>query len=257
MFLPLNPGFQQLGLHHVSVAAKVVDVVVVDAAFLVRHAQILQTLAGLNQTGHRRVRADVLVLQVLHPFLQRTHGHLVELVHADDEILREHILWSHHAQVVTLVGRQPQSVLCVYADKRGLTVVQVVGTLAKTEVQDINAVHFLHLEIVLAASHVLGDGLRHTVEHALEVVQLAALLYLHQDDFSFGVPGLDVNTVKLVLTVLLVRLALQQFHDGHLLAHQYRDETLEDGKVGLVAKHILRCPVKAYISVPFHDYIFL
>ena len=67
----------------------------------------------------------------------------------------------------------------------------------------------------------LGDGLRHTVDHALQVVVLACLLYLHQDNLALRVLGLDVHAVVLIVLRLLVRLRVQQFDDGHLVLHQH------------------------------------
>ena len=81
---------------------------------------------------------------------------------------------------------------------------------------------------------------------------LACLLYLHQDNLTLGVLGLYVHTVILVVLRLLVRLGVEQLYDGNLFFHQHGDKPLEDGEVGLVAKHVLRGPVKADISVLSH-----
>ena len=153
--------------------------------------------------------------------------------------------------------RQPQRVVGVHAGQRRLSVIQVVGTLAKVEIQDVDAEHLFHVAIAHAALHVFRDGLGHTVQHALQVVQLTTLLNLHQDNLTLRVLGLDVHAVVFVVLALLVRLTLQQFQNGHFLAHQHRDKTLEDGKVGLVAQHVLRCPVKADKSLLTHSSFFL
>ena len=148
--------------------------------------------------------------------------------------------------------RQPQRVLGMDADKGGLAVVQIVGTLAKVEIQDVDAVHLLHINIVTTLADMLSDGLGYAIEHTLEIVKLAALLYLNKDNLTLGVLGLDVNAIELVILVLLVRLALQQLHDGHLLTDKDGNKTLEDGEVGLIAKHVLRSPVKSDVFVLFH-----
>ena len=70
------------------------------------------------------------------------------------------------------------------ARQYGLTVIEVVAALAQLEIEDIDAEHLLHLLVGHAAAHVLSDGLCHAEEHALKVVDLAGLLYLHQDDLT-------------------------------------------------------------------------
>ena len=162
----------------------------------------------------------------------------------------ERRVYDHY--LVTLVPRQLERVLGMDARQRGLPVVEIVGTLAEVEIQDVDADHLPDPLVVLAHLHVLGDGLRHAIEHALQIVQLAALLNLDDDDLAAGILGLDVHAVELVVPVLLVRLALEQFHDRHLLTDEHGNQTFEDGEVGLVAEHILRCPVETDISVMIH-----
>ena len=130
-----------------------------------------------------------------------------------------------------------------------LPMVKVVSTLAQVEVDDADGVDLLHLVVLVAQLHVLRDGLSHPIEDALQVIQLARLLYLHQDDFTLGVASLDVYAVELVVFLLLVAFALQKFHNGHLLVEQHRHQTFQHGEVRLVAKHAFRCPVKPYILI--------
>ena len=85
-------------------------------------------------------------------------------------------------QVVLLMLRQLQGVLGMYADKRGLAVIQIVGTFAKVEIEDVDAVHLLHLFVDHPLAHMLRDGLGHAIEHPLQVVEFAALLDLHEDN---------------------------------------------------------------------------
>ena len=50
----------------------------------------------------------------------------------------------------------------------------------------------------------LGDGLRHAVKHALQIVKFTALLNLHEDYTPLRVLGLNVNAVELVGLVFLI-----------------------------------------------------
>ena len=66
--------------------------------------------------------------------------------------------------------RQPQGVFCMGTNQSGLTMIQIVGTLAEVEIQDIDTDHLLHVLIILTYLHVLSDGFSHTVEHTLQIV---------------------------------------------------------------------------------------
>ena len=137
----------------------------------------------------------------------------------------------------------------MHTDELVLAMIEIVGPLAQVEIDDADGVHLLHLVVLVAQLDVLGDGFRYTVEDAVQIVELTRLLYLHQNDFALRVEGLDVHAVELVVLGLLVALALQQFHDGHLLVEQHRHQALQDGIVRLVAKHALGCPVESYVLI--------
>ena len=91
------------------------------------------------------------------------------------------------------------------------------------------------------------DGLRHPVKYATEVVELSSQLHLHDDDVTTLVFRLYIDPVELVGGVLLIALALQNLDNLHLLAREDSDQTLQYGKVGLIAKHALHGPVKPYV----------
>ena len=112
-------------------------------------------------------------------------------------------------EILALMLGQLQRVMCMYTRQRRLTVIQVVGTLAKVKIQNVNRVHLLDLHIVAASVHVLGNGLGHAIEHPLQIVKFTALLDLHNDNLATGVLRLDVDTVELVVHMILIRFALQ------------------------------------------------
>ena len=109
----------------------------------------------------------------------------------------------------------------VNANECVLPMVEVVGTLSKVKIDDTDRVHLLHLVVFVTEFHVLCDSLCHAVKDALQVVELARLLYLHQDNLTLGVSGLDVNTIEFISFCILIALALQQFDDCHLFVQQY------------------------------------
>ena len=182
--MALQMSLQQLGLHHVGVAHQRIHIIVVGTSLFGRHAEILQTFARLLQARHRGVGLDILVLQVLHPLFQRTDGQCVELVDTDDEIFGEHVLRVLHMQIITLMSSQLQRVVRMHTHQRCLTMIQVVGPLAQIEIDDIDGIDFLDMIVALTAANMLGHGLGHTIEHTLQIVQLARLLNLDQHYFA-------------------------------------------------------------------------
>ena len=107
-------------------------------------------------------------------------------------------------QIILLMLCQLQRILGMYANQRGLAVIEIVCSLAKVEIENVNAVHLFHILITLPSAHVFCDGLCYTVKHPLQIVQFTALLDLHNDDPPLGVLRLDVHTVELVVLVHLV-----------------------------------------------------
>ena len=51
----------------------------------------------------------------------------------------------------------------VHSGEHGLAVIEIVATLAKVEVEDVDRVNLLHLVVHITDLDVLGDGFRHTI----------------------------------------------------------------------------------------------
>ena len=168
---------------HIVLVHQDVQMIVILGALFAVHLQIFQPLACLLQSWSRGVLLDVSGLEVVEPFLKGSSGQFVEFVHADDIIFWEHLFWCSHAQCVPVALAYAQVVAGMYARQLRLPVVEVVGPLSQVEVDDVDGVDFLDVLVALSARYVLRDGLCHAVEHALQVVKLACLLYLHEDDF--------------------------------------------------------------------------
>ena len=146
---------------------------------------------------------------------------MVELVHPDDEVFRKDVLGRHHLDAFIVARVDLERVVRVDTHQTVLAMIEVVGTLAQVEIEDADGIDLLHVEVSLAERHVLRDGLGHPIEHTLEEIQLARLLDLHQDDFALAVARLDVDAVELVALVLLVALALKDFHNLDFLANEH------------------------------------
>ena len=108
----------------------------------------------------------------------------------------------------------------------------------------------------IAYLYVLCNGLRHTIEHTLEIVQLPRQLHFNYYYLSLGVLCLDVNTVELCLACFLIAFALKQFGYNNLLTKKHRNQSFQHCKICLVAQHALHRPVKSNVFVLyFHSYV--
>ena len=213
------------------------------------HHQVLQLLACFSQTGSLRVILDMAVLQVVHPLLKRCGGHLVEFVHADDEVFGEQFLGRLHANHTFLLHVDAQRVFRMDTRKLAHAVIQIVGTLPQIEIDNADGIHLLDVAVGAPQLDVLRNGFRRSVKNPLQIVQLARQLNLYDKYLAAVVLRLDVHTVVLVVDGVLVSLALQEFHYVHRLAEQHRDEPFKHTKIGLVAKHPLHGPVESYVFV--------
>ena len=89
--------------------------------------------------------------------------------------------------------------------------IEIIGALPQVEIQDVDGVNFLDFVVMLSERDVLCDGLGHSVENTFQVVELCGKLHFHDDNAAFGVLGLDVHTVVLVIPIFLVSFTLQDF----------------------------------------------
>ena len=57
-------------------------------------------------------------------------------------------------------------------------------------------------------------------------MQFACVLNFHNDDFTFGILRLYINTIELVICSLLVPFAFQNLDYFYFLIQEHREETL-------------------------------
>ena len=72
----------------------------------------------------------------------------------------------------------------MHADKLVLPVIQIIGSYAYIKIKDTDRIDLFHLGIVLPQMKMLGDGLRHAIEHTFQIIKLASILDLDKDDIS-------------------------------------------------------------------------
>ena len=87
----------------------------------------------------------------------------------------------------------------MHAHKGILTVVQVIVALANVEIENADGVYLLHLGVKFSQLDMLRDGLGNAEEDALQIVYLARVLHLDDNDFILTVARLDVHTVELIV----------------------------------------------------------
>ena len=80
------------------------------------------------------------------------------------------------------------------------------AALTEVEIDDVDGIDLAHLVVVEALEHIVGDGLAHAEEHAMEIAGLAVVLQLDEDEFLVLVFAEDVHGVDLVRCVVLVAL---------------------------------------------------
>lgn len=98
-----------------------------------------------------------------------------------------------------------------------LSVVDVVVSFSEVEVDDADGVYLFDVRVVLSDVDVFGDGFGYSKENALQVVELARVLDLNEDDFAVAVFGFYVDAVEFIGAVLLVGLAFQNLYNFDLL----------------------------------------
>ena len=103
---------------------------VVGMAFGITHLQIEQSLLSLGQARSSCIVANIAILQVFEPFLQRCRGYLVELIHTDNIVFGEDVRGGHHANGIPVARVDDELVLGMDTYELVLTMIEVVGTLA-------------------------------------------------------------------------------------------------------------------------------
>ena len=189
------------------------------------------------------------VFQVVEPLLKRGLGHRIELVDTDDEVLWEYLCGGLHVDNILLLRVHLQLIMRMDTDETCLTMIEIVGTPAEVKIHDAHVIDLLHLVVQIAQLDVIRQGLGNPIEDAFEIVELTCELDFYKDNLSAGIDGFHIYTVVLVVFLFLIPFTLKNRRDGYLLAKQHGNQSFENVKISLVAKHTLHGPVKTNVFV--------
>ena len=141
----------------------------------------------------------MIVFQIVKPFLNRCGCHIIKFIDTNDIVFRKDVLWNGHPYLIGFFCVYFQLVSCVHTRENGFSVVEIVTTLTKVKIEDIDGVHLLYLVILVTYLNMFRDGFGDTIKHTLEIIQLTSELHFHDDNFTFAVFCFDVNTVEFVI----------------------------------------------------------
>ena len=87
----------------------------------------------------------------------------------------------------------------MHADELILPMIQIIQTYAYIEIKNADRIDLFHLIVSVAQMDMFGDRFRHPVKDTFEIIKLACVLYLYDNDLSLAVQRLDVHTVELII----------------------------------------------------------
>ena len=222
---------------------------VIRQSFFFIHVVINQFPACLFQSGCFGIRADDTGFEIFNPFFEGSDGYFIEFVHPDQEVFGEDFGRQFPYDGVLLFSGHFKEVACMYPHESVLPVIQVVVSPSDVEIEYADGVHLLHLRVEFSQFDMLCDGLCHSEEDSLQIIDFAGVLHLYDDDFVFAVPGLDVHAVEFLVFALLVSFTFQYLYDAYRFVQQHCEETLQHAEVGFIAQQPFHRPVKSDISV--------
>ena len=129
------------------------------------HVIIGQFFPCFFQTRRSCVRTDIVIFQIIQPFLKRGRCHLVKLVYPDQEILREDFRWQTLNQSIPFFHGHVQVVTRVHSRKRILSVIQIIIPFSNIKIKDTNRIYLLHFRIKFPQLYVFRDRFGYTIKY--------------------------------------------------------------------------------------------
>ena len=168
----------------------------------------VELVASLTQAGGIGIFGNIGGGEEIEPLVERVAAPAVEVVHLQDDVAGVEVADRLGLERLLLEGRQLQQVVLGEPPELSLALVDAVLALPQVEIDDINAVHTLHMLVIFPAVDIFRDELRGPEEHPLEVGELCLALHLDKQKGAAGVFGQQIDPVALRIGVVLVCLAL-------------------------------------------------
>lgn len=207
--------------------------------FFLRHIIINQLLTSIAQAGNCGVGTNATGFKILNPFLQRSDGYFIELIHTNQEIFRKNFCRKFMDESILFFSGYFEPISSVYSREVILTMVQIIITLTYIEVKDADGINLFHLVVASAKGDALCDRFRNPIDDTFQIMQLTNILNLYNNDFTFTVFSLNVYPAKLIIYSPPIIFAFQQFDDFHVFAQQNGPKTLKYTKICFSTKKVL------------------
>ena len=196
------------GVKSIVLYSKRIQMTLISQLVSMSHLHIKQFLTGFSQTWCCSIVLDTAVLQIIQPLLNGGCSHIIELVYTNQIIFRKHLFGCLHLNHIVLLNVDLQRIACMYTLKGINAVIQIVGTLSKIKIEDIDRIDLFYIAVALSERDMLSDCLSHTIENTFKIIKVCGKLHFNNDNGAFRILGFDVHTVELVVLCLLITFAL-------------------------------------------------
>jgi|GEM_PF-1679376 len=116
---------------------------------------------------------------------------------------------------------QLQQVMLMYANKTGLTFIEIIFTYPQINIENVDGNHFGDVIIFATRLHRFQRGLESRVENALQIIKLPIVLDFDNDGFAVAVAYFQINAAKLVALIVLIVFAFQHMQNKNVFFEQF------------------------------------
>ncbi len=104
--------------------------------------------------------------------------------------------------------------------EKSLSVIHIILPLSQIKIHNIDGIHLPDFTIGIPQTDVLRHRLRHPVKHPVKIIQFAVVLHLDNQQFPLRILHQDIRPIKLIQSIRLIRLTLQELTDTDVLLQQ-------------------------------------
>ena len=205
----------------------------------------MQALPHLVDSLGVEILLQIIVFEIVNPFIQAAFGHVVEVIDLDDVVFRidlaDHVILKDGG----LPAAQREDVVLMDAAELGLAVIDIILAVAEVKIDEVDRVDFPDLLIQLAFLEVIDNELGGGKKRAVEVVPFGIVLQFHDNELVRRGLHQHIQAVALEFFGRHVAFAFQQLPHRQIVAEQGRQKALQNFKIRLVPEHFFHRPVEA------------